>query len=628
LVSGPTPVHNSSLVSGSKAVAVLLAVAFFSITGASVDRGDLCVKQPVDQCQGDQLVELGSTDADTDGKDFLFESTISSVSENGDVTLEFKDEDSTGFSDVSTAPFSTRMGSTNDLYNKFAFTSRQDEGTTDTITINNNEHNIEVDNVDLGSNSFQVTIDGGVDTYSGDVGDQVNDLFNEGEDTQFLDAGYKNKNHTLSTGEWKYVTVDGTDYNLSLESITDDDDSIYYKVDGSGDNADEGDEIGIGGEPFLVAEVIPFGNGDGEVTFTQYDAGSKYLEYGLQQDVSSPEGHLEYRLRWDGSSGSTVYSPSLFFSVDQGDNLPYDDRVKVEGQTVQNPLKVTDITPGSGVTVEIAQNENDPVNVTLVNQDTGSDIATIEGNRTDQGAFYTIYSDVKNEVLASFLDTSSSDTFTFPTGGSDLLSDQGKEYSFYFEIKERQATQDTRTTKLYTAETSGIATNPAPQINSVEAYNGDSWVPVENIGYNELEKIRVDVTDSNNEFLDVDLTYKNNYDNDSELRAINTPDTSISYSTKTSSYYIWDSDSLENNTDSGGYSLTVNASDGNTFTTDSRSWSYPFGEPDVSLSVTDSVVEDNFFYPEITVSCPEYECVNQNETIDVYLDPVAMEVAS
>lgn len=593
----------------------------------ALDRSDLCIKQPVDQCSGNQLIELGQQDADFDGYPYLFESSISSASENGDVTLQFKGEDSTGFSDVSTDPFSTRMGSSTDLYSNLVSKNTQDEGSTKTLTINGAEHNIKVESVDLGANTFQISIDGGVNTYSGDIGDQVGDLFGEGEKTQFLDAAQNTQENLIYSnyvGDCVVREHTGNFYEICNNAVySGNPDSADFSINGTSFiNVDQGDIVQYDSRDFLLDTVYT------DIERIDID---EYLEvnsltYGFQSDVDVPEGHLEYRLRWDGDSGSTVWSPSLFFSLDRGDNLPYDEEVAVEGQTVQNPLKVTGITPGSGITVTVAQNENDPVNVTLVNKNTGSDVATIKGNRTDQGAFYTIYSDVKNEVLATFLDTSSNNAFTFPIGGSDLLSSQATEYDFYFEIKERTATSDTRTTKVYTAETSGTATNPAPQINSVEGYNGDSWVPVQDIAYNKLYKIRADVTDSNNDFLDIDLTYNNDYDGSSELEGLSGTDSSVSYSEKNGSYYVWDGDQLENNTDSGQYSLKLNASDGNTYTTESRSWSYPFGEPDVSFLATSSVVENNFFYPEITVSCPQYECVNQNETIDVYLDP--MEVAS
>jgi len=600
----------------SKAVAVLLASALLLPLGSSVSRNDLCFKQPLDQCSGTQAFqELGQTDANSDGRPFWFESQVSNANSDSDVTLQFKDSSSTGFSNVSTSRFLSSWGSSNRLFFGSSGFDDANEGNAFTVTIDGADNTIEVADIPSDLDSAAIRINGGnlQDTILGEI------ITVDNHYAQLNKLDYRGVNTTLNTGETKTVNVDGTDYSLYLGSITDNDDTIYYEVDGNPqDNADEGDIVSIGGGDFRVAEVIPTGSNDGQVTFTELDDGPKYAKFEFFNEVTSPEGYNEYRVLFNQDN---AYSDSIFFSVDRNDNLPFDKYVEVNGSEVNSPKTTTGVTVNSNIQLNVSQNEGDPLNATLVNAANDNEVATISNNLSDQGAFRTIYSDLSNTVLASFTDTTRSDTFVFPTLSSDLLSSKGSTYSFYFEITERDASQDTRTTKVYTVQTDGSASNPAPQVNSIEGFNGSSWKPVENIGYGSLEKVRADVSDPNNNYLDVDLTYYNSYDSETHLTGLSGANTSIGYTNKTNGYYLWSNDAINSNLDSGSYELEINASDGNKFTTASRSWSYQFGTPSISISIPDSVNRFNVFDAELTVSCSEFECINENETIENYLDP-------
>jgi hypothetical protein len=596
-------------------------------TGMAVTDSDLCLVTPVNQCQGGQLQELGSTDANTDGKDYEFRGSISNADGTGNVTLQYKGDSSTTFNDVGKVFYG---GPDNPSVNYWGSSSETvfpdgnletfevGEGNSRTVTVNGNEHTIEIY-----SGSTGVYFQENQIAYFLDAQDlterNVGEFFTiEDEPVQVYDIYHAGEEYTQNDGET--ITVGNTD--IYFDSVTDNDDTIYAEIDNDPRNFDEGDELGLNnGNTLVLAEVIPTGSGTGQITWEDPDDGPEKAVFASAGDVTSQEGWNEYRLHWSGTDGSEAWSDSLFFAVDRSENLPYDRWVEVEKTRVSNPEITSGITPNSGISAKIFQEESDPVNITLVNADTGTAVSTISTG--ESGAFFTIYNDLKNSVVTTFTDTSANQTFEFSTLNSDLLSQQGTEYSFYFEIKQTTTPSYTRKTKTYTVETSGTATNPAPQVQSVEAEVDGLWKPVEQVEFGDsIERIRAEITDSNNEFLTADLRLRNNYDDKSMLPGLSDPDASVSYNERSGDYYIWNNGFPVNVTESGEWGVEVNASDGAKNTLETRSWSYPFGQPDISISLPGSVQRFDVFDVSLTVSCSEYECINENESVSSYLDPV------
>jgi len=228
--------------------------------------------------------------------------------------------------------------------------------------------------------------------------------------------------------------------------------------------------------------------------------------------------------------------------------------------------------------------------------------------------------------LSTFTSTESVNKFTFPTLESDFLSQQGTEYSFYFKIMDKSTAGNTvRNTKTYSVETSGTATNQPPTINNVEyQVNGnDTWISKDAVEFGDnLTAVRADITDPDNSYINAWLNVENVYDNDERVLG-GGPNNGSFYRSFGNNLYTWDLTSFDTVvSDSGTWNVSVAASDGNTVSNYSESFSFPFGEPEVFVDTTDIVFEDNVFYPSVSVSCSKNECINENESVKMFLDPV------
>lgn len=532
-------------------VVMVTVVAALSVNGLSaVDRQDLCFDSPVNQCGGQEDAEIGNTDADSDGKflDFILDVSDSEV--EGEVTLEYKDSSSTGFTDVNDAAginYFNPGSDTDSLYVSSSDFFGVDEGESTTISIDGEEHTFEFLNA-IPPNAGEVEVDGSSETVS--VRESVTV---SGETVQI--AGFRSNtyatNFTLEDG-------DSTDINgdtLYLGSVFGGG-TIYYEINGNGGNAEEGDILFVGGDEIEVAEVAPFGDGSGQVEFSNLDdtVTEWRVDFNVAPELESPEGFNEYRARWEGSDGRTEYSPSMFFSVDRTQNLPYDDFVVVDDQYVYSPYTTSDVTVGSDIELYMWQDENDEVTAELYNaaNDNQVDSKTVSGWNGNQG-------------------------ISFSTAGSDLMSQQGTQYSFYFKIRQTSDSLE-RTTKEYTVDTSGTATNPAPVIQSVEAYSGEqnSWVPLENIEFGALEGVRANVTDANNDNLQVNLTMWNEEENESLLLAASDAKDSFDSYSSSGNLYYWNDQDLKNNSFGGTYNAFVNATDFDNEVSSSYTWDYSY----------------------------------------------------
>lgn len=592
-------------------LSVVLLLASASVSAVNDD--DICFLQPVDQCQGNQFVELGNTDADTDGKPYLFEADIMNGNA-GDAVLQYKGSGSTSFTDVYTSTYFGDFGSSNSVFWQESQTTTILEGNSDTLSINGNEHTFEATTIDSGSDTVDTTLDGSnLGTLS--AGETFTVESQPVQVSEISIGQQVDQSQQIADGEWYNFTANG-DHNVFLDSVTDSN-TVAAEIDGSFDNYDEGYTESLGGGYTLeLTSVVDLGGGDGEAEWTVYQD-VEQAKYTIFSSVTAPEDYNEYRVKWVESGTPQAYSDSLFFSVDLGQNVPADQNVQINDEEINQPRTLTNVTPDSSINLSVFQGqEQDPVNVTLVTE-AGTDVATISTG-SDYGAFRSIYDDFSDTLLSSFR-TGSNKTFVFPTLDSELLSQQGTEYKFYFEIKDKgEAGNPVRTTKIYTVETSGTATNQAPNITDLEAFTleSGSWKSFDNISFGEsIDSVRATVSDPDNEYLEAQLYLQEEYDGGVYFD-------NASYDENVGDTYTWDVNGSIDVDDSGGWTANVYASDdANNNASESASWSYPFTEPKISVEAPEYVMHNQLFYPSYSVWCPQYECINENETISNYLDP-------
>ncbi len=600
---------------------VAATVVLISATVSAVSDSDLCLLQPVDQCQGNQFGELGNTDADTDGKPFWFEGDVDNApSGGGDAVLQYKDSSSTSFSDTATTDFTGEMGPDNNVFWQVSDSFSLNEQDSNTITAAGEEQTFDVFDGGIDADNNEVTFEvNGVNYVSRQPGfsQLQNDFYFMVKEVTQDDASQQ-----ISDGEFYNFTIDGNSHSIYLNSVVDSN-TISYKVDEGGlENDDEGYQFNLDGKTVEISNVISLGGGDGTATFTVYENGPESVTFEAYEQITAPEDYNEYRIKWVESGSPVAYSDSLFFSVDLGNNLPADRQVTVNDQAVNQPRTLTGVTPNSNINLTTFQDDElDPMNVTLVTSN-GTELYTYSTG-SDYGAFRSIYDDVSDRLLSVFR-TGGNDTFVFPTGNSFFLSEQGTTYSFHFEIMDKaEAGNPVRTTKSYTVETSGTATNVAPNL-TVEVFTASQgYVAPENVPFGASSNaIRVNVDDPDNQYHSANLSFRNVHDGFTV--------TNGSYDRSIGDNLYWDYntsdiDGNSNNSvlsDSGLWRINVSVSDGTNVKEKSLNFSYPFTDPKIDVDTDGGVVTRyTTFQPDVIVWCPQYECINEDESINSYLDP-------
>lgn len=608
--------HSPALKHGA---ALFLFVTLFIGQTAAVSDSDMCFIQPIDQCQGNQFVELGSTDADTDGNPYSFEADITNANQ-GEAVLQYKDSSTTSFSDIYTSTFFDDFGSSNSVFWQDVGSVTVDEFGSQTITIDGSEVTIDTDEVDVGASTAETIVD------ADNLGAlNAGETFTaQGQTVQLSETSTGqevDQSGTTADGEWYNFTTGGTQHNVFLDSVVDSN-TVAAEIDGNFDNYNQGYTESLGGGYTLeLTDVISLGSGDGEADWTVYQDVDQ-ASYTVFSDVTAPEDYNEYRVKWVENGNPQAWSDSLFFSVDLGQNIPADQSVRINNDEINQPRTLTEVTPNSNINLTVFQGqEQDPVNVTLLTSG-GTEVATISQG-DNYGAFRAIYDDFSDSLLSSFRG-GSNDTYVFPTLESNLLSQQGTTYDFYFEITDKgESGNPTRTTKMYTVETSGTATNQPPNISSVEVVTVSqptNWEPVENVSFGDrIDSVRAEINDPDNEFLTAELYLEQQYDNEIFFN-------NASYDSNVGDTYTWDVNGSIEVDDSGDWTAQVYADDGSNNVSEERSWSFPFTEPKISIDAPEFVAGNQYFYPRVSFWCPQYECVNQNETVNRYLDPVRSEV--
>lgn len=601
----------SCSMSKPRVLIVALIMVLGVSTGSAVGSSDICFLNPIDECSGQRLVELGSSDADTDGKPYTFTTELSDTNSIVNVRLQYKDEFSTSFQNIATSTTNNDWSTPEEFY--FSDSNQSvtpDTTTSETMTVGGEAQTFEVYDTNAPS-AAGITVNG-ID-YTKNVGDT---LTLNGEIVQLTDIFNKADTNQISDGEWwNYTSSDSTNVKIYLESVIDSN-TIFADLNGNEDNFVEGEIVSVGGESLEIREVIYSGGSSGSVIFARLGQGPGAVEFTHYPPITSPEGYNEYRLK----IGSNTYTDSVFFSVDKSQNIPFDDSVTVDGQEVKNPFTTNGVTPDSDVTLNVYQEEDDPVNITLFKSD-GTKVTTISTG-SDWGTFRSII-DSAGDIISTFNGGEATE-FVFPTTGSNFLSQQGTQYDFYFEIMDKSTPSNpVRTTKTYSVETSGTATNQQPSINSVEYEVNGTWVNKSQIEFGDnLTRVRANITDPDNIYFNAWLNVENVYDNDERVLG-GGPNNGSFYNSSSNNLYTWNLSIYDTVIrDSGTWNVSVAASDGNTVSNYSESFSYPFSEPTVYIDTVDVVFKNKAFYPTVSVGCQQYECINENESVKMYLDPV------
>lgn len=603
-------------------VLTVLIVVLTGFASANVDDSDMCFFQPFDQCNGVNFEEYGA------GLSTFFELDVSGATSGGTLYLERKSNDVTSFSDVYNTNYNSLYGGNQNIFFNSDGTSAVAEDGSQTITIGSTEHTLEVTDIDFANKEVEYTLDGSPKGYH-PVG---HSFLYDGRYWQITDVTQSDRTEQLNEGD--SLTFDDDSGTSTLNVVSINDGNIEYNIDGgSNDFASDGETIFHDGAEIVVEDVFFFGTDDpnNAVDLRVVGGGGEDADFTLFNEISPGTDQWEYRARWEGSDGSSAWSDSIVFTVDSLGNLPLDKKVVVDGQTVNQPRTLSGVTQDSDITLTLEQEEQDPVNITLVDASDGTRVSTVSGCEdpsecTSYGGVRQVYDDISDAVLATFTDTGTANEFTFPTGSSDLLSQQSSTHSFYFEIKDLADSNTIRKTKVYTVETD-TSTNQPPNVTNIEAnVEGTGWIPINSTSFGDnITQVRADITDDDNRYISADLAVENLYDDETLYPGFLNR---TYYVEKNGDTYIWNMSNLGVSPltveDSGGWKASIKAVDqANNTGWGNSTWSYPFSRPEISIETVSLVQKNTFFNtpPKITVSCPQYECINENESINTYLDP-------
>lgn len=423
---------------------------------------------------------------------------------------------------------------------------------------------------------------------------------------------------TVSEGGSQTVTIDGTEHTIETVNVYDSNSppSADIRIDGVlYDPLYTGEGIYVDGKYIRIRGVLTT-----SVYFQLED-----------KSINLNDGNYEYRAKYNGG-----LTEEIVFDVNPNDgfNVPYLKNVSVEGNRLFDFTTGT-VSTGSSIEAVVKQNEGDSFNVTLVDDSTGSEVLEYQFNGS--GGLTSAYNSILEGTLGVFTDVSgfqNSDlakvSFSVPQG-SDLLSTDASNYDFSIDVEDL-GSSITRNGVTYNVDTSGV--NDAPSIDRVQGFDGVSWKNITEFtgSFESLTEIRVKASDNNNDQLYASLNLTQLYDN--QERQVETS-SGFNYdervvASSNSEYYVWDvSDNSFPTTEineSGSWRVEAFVSDGSKNDSVTREWSVPFG--DVNFELLNPITDINIFQNETfefkyRVTCSGGpECVNQNESLNVWPDPV------
>ncbi|MEF8880808.1 MAG: hypothetical protein V5A72_03190 [Candidatus Nanohaloarchaea archaeon] len=432
---------------------------------------------------------------------------------------------------------------------------------------------------------------------------------------------------TVTEGETKTVTIDGADHEIEAEIVdpTNNPKTATTRIDG-GDLYETfvGEYFYIQNVPVRVYDIKDSITGD-------------YVEYQVYDDTYEPQtGSYDLKAKAEVDDQEYFHSRPLHFdlSINDGQNIPYVKSLSYDGKEIDNLNTETDIEIGDTVVATVEKQESDPYNVTLVDRSTGTKISKAEV--ASDGTIESFYDLIVEGTLGIFFDVSgfqSGDTAEIPlkltpeqNDNIDFLSTVNGEYQLGIKIEEFAGT---RNTPDYTLQTN--QDNSPPSIDSVEASaDCSSYQDITSFNNEEnlVECIRVSASDSDTDAsnLGVSLNLIQEYDG---VKHYETTEYT-NYDSRNNYNYIFNVSKADvpfnefNN--SGSWTADVEVTDGLDSATDSITWTVPWGTVNVEMvrpSTNISKLNNESFDFDLRISCSGGpECVNQNESINVYWDPV------
>lgn len=426
---------------------------------------------------------------------------------------------------------------------------------------------------------------------------------------------------TITVNE-EEVTFENVDTQLSSSPS-----EVTFRIDG-------GLELGYMGEYFQVkgdcryvriTDAFEDVSNDRFVEFTIYDA-----------CLSEPDGSYDLMAVAETSSGDFYHSQPIHFnfaSVD-GTNIPYIKSLTYDGQELSSLNSNSGLKVGDTVVVTVVKQESDPYNVSLVDRSSGQEL--FQGDVDKDGVLKYFRNTLVESVLGFYIDVAgfqSGDVAEIPL---KLTPEQNEDVNFLNTVNDSyqvgiKVEEDigVRNSVTYSVETSESAA--APVVESIEASKFcNSYKPITEFDaeQNIVSCIKVTASDSDTPAsqLGVSLNLTHVYDNITYYET----DSYSSYDSRNGNEYIFDTSNAQNYLgefrESGAWKVTAKAEDGLNSDSLTRQWNVPWGDLAVEMVSPSSditILNNESFSFDLKISCSGGpECVNQNESVTLYFDPL------
>lgn len=434
---------------------------------------------------------------------------------------------------------------------------------------------------------------------------------------------------TLNNDESKTVSCDG---EIQIEA-TDINDSTVGMID-----------LQIGGTAYTIFEGEYLGLPGCDGYIRAEEVGSfPYVELQLYYpDLNPSDGSYRYKAVFEDTNGDFYHGDSIYTTVGYSLEAPYIENVTYEDNRIYDFKSDSGLKPGGTIYVSVKEFDSDDYVVTLEDR-TGSTTTDIHRANITDGELKNSYDIVVDFFLDPFFDASPLKGENSAVVPLRLSSEALKESSIFqqdgsyevgFRINEIDGSTilsditAQRQSPTYSVTTDG--TSFAPNITSVGGSpDCSSYQSLSSYDFvaKDLSCIRVEVTDSDDDRVFVDMNLSAEYDN----KTFNSYET-LGYGNdqKNGHYYIFNLSKIDvplsKINESGEWTAEFEASDGINNDTETVSWSVPWGSLQVERvspsSVPFSVFDNETFLNSYRISCSGGpECVNQNESVQLAWDP-------
>lgn len=435
---------------------------------------------------------------------------------------------------------------------------------------------------------------------------------------------------TVQEGNSETVTVDGAEHVFEPFSVDPSNDPPLAGtyVDGDAQDLNLGDYNSVPNEPctyIRVTDVYSDVNDDNFVEYTFYN-----------KCFSDDDGGYDLKAVAEVNQDEFYHSEPIYFNFELADglNTPYVDALSYDGKELSSLNSNSEVSVGDTLVATVVKQEADPYNVTLVDRASGQQLTTAEVN--SDGILQNFRDALLDVSLGLFIDVSgfqSGDVAEVPlkltpeqNDEVDFLNTVNGSYQLGLEIEDPQGIRRTVDYSLQTDQSAA-----APVVESIEASNDcSSYQPITSFDgeSNPVDCIKVTATDSDTDAsqLGVSLNLTHVYDN---ITYYETSSYS-NYDSRNGNEYIFDTSNAENYLgefrESGGWTAKAQAEDGLNSDSLTRQWEIPWGDLAVEMVTpsSDITVKNNeTFAFDLRITCGGGpECVNQNESVTLYFDPL------